>query len=318
MNSNNSFNLVPFSQTLSKYGLNFNRRKTDTLQINLGFLCNQTCRHCHLNAGPGRKENMESKTVDEVIAYARRSQFETIDITGGAPELNSNLSRLIESIVPFAARIMLRSNLSVLNDGKRDHLMALLKQNRVVIVASFPSLNEIQADSQRGDGIFKISIEALGKLNALGYGHKGSGLELDLVSNPTGAFLAPSQAQTDKRFHQVLEQRWGIVFDQLFNFANVPLGRYRNWLVKSENFEQYMQKLISAFNPLSVQGVMCRSLVSVSWDGYLYDCDFNLASELLMGGDKIHVSEMPGPPAPGSHIATDNHCYTCTAGDGFT
>jgi len=261
---------------------------------------------------------MESKTIDEVIAYARRSQFETIDITGGAPELNPNLSRLIESIVPFAARIMLRSNLSVLNDGKRDHLMALLKQNRVVIVASFPSLNEIQADSQRGDGIFKISIEALRKLNALGYGHKGSGLELDLVSNPTGAFLAPSQAQTDKRFHQVLEQRWGIVFDQLFNFVNVPLGRYRNWLVKSENFEPYMQKLISAFNPLSVQGVMCRSLVSVSWDGYLYDCDFNLASELFMGGDKIHVSEMPGPPAPGSYIATDNHCYTCTAGDGFT
>ncbi len=316
--SNDTFNLVPFSQTLSKYGLKFNRGKTHTLQINLGFLCNQTCRHCHLNAGPGRKENMESKTVDEVIAYARRSQFETIDITGGAPELNPNLSRLIESIVPFANRIMLRSNLSVLNDGKRDHLMTLLKQNRVVIVASFPSLNEIQADSQRGDGTFKINIEALRKLNALGYGHKGSGLELDLVSNPTGAFLAPSQAQTDERFHQVLEQKWGIVFDQLFNFANVPLGRYRNWLVKSENLKQYMQKLISGFNPLSVKDVMCRSLVSVSWDGYLYDCDFNLAGELFMGGHKIHVSKMPGPPAPESHIATDNHCYTCTAGAGFT
>lgn len=263
------------------------------------------------------KKTWNQKPLTEVIAYARRCQFETIDIAGGAPELNPNLSRLIESIVPFAARIMLRSNLSVLNDGKRDYLMALLKQNRVVIVASFPSLNEIQADSQRGDGTFKISIEALRKLNALGYGHKGSGLELDLVSNPTDAFLAPSQAQTDKRFHQVLEQRWGIVFDRLFNFANVPLGRYRNWFVKSENLEQYMQKLISGFNPLSVKDVMCRSLVSVSWDGYLYDCDFNLACELFMGGHKIHVSEMPGPPAPESHIATDDHCYTCTAGAGF-
>lgn len=318
MNSNNSFNPVAFSRTLSKYGLNLSRDKTDTLQINLGLLCNQTCRHCHLNAGPGRKEKMESKTVDEVISYARRGRFKNIDITGGAPELNPNLNRLIESIAPFAARIMLRSNLSVLNDGKRDNLMALLKQNRVVIVASFPSLNDIQTDSQRGDGAFKISIEALRKLNAIGYGHEGSDLELNLVSNPTGAFLAPSQVQTDQRFHQVLEQKWGIVFDNLFNFSNVPLGRYRSWLVRSQNFEQYMQKLISAFNPLSVQEVMCRSLVSVSWDGYLYDCDFNLAGKLFMGDHKIHVSEMPGPPLPGSHIATDNHCYTCTAGAGFT
>ena len=213
---------------------------------------------------------------------------------------------------------MLRSNLSALNDGKREHLFELLKSYRVIIVASFPSLNELQTNSQRGDGIFKISIHALKKLNAIGYGHKGSGLELNLVSNPTGAFLPPAQVETEKRFRQVLKDKWGIVFNHLFNFANVPLGRYRRWLIKSGNYEKYMAKLSSGFNPCSVEGVMCRTMVSVSWDGYLYDCDFNLARGLFMGGRKIHVSEMSGPPEPDSHIATADHCYTCTAGTGFT
>ena len=213
---------------------------------------------------------------------------------------------------------MLRSNLSVLNDGKRDHLMKFLSEKRVVIVASFPSLNEIQTDSQRGDGIFQICIDALKKLNSLGYGHEGTGLELNLVSNPTGAFLPPDQVQTEKRFRQVLKRKWGIVFNNLFNFANVPLGRFRQWLIKTDNLDSYVKKLYSSFNDCAVDGLMCRSLVSISWDGYLYDCDFNLAKGLFMGGLKIHVSEMPGPPEPGSHIATADHCYTCTAGSGFT
>ncbi|MBW2248612.1 MAG: DUF3641 domain-containing protein, partial [Deltaproteobacteria bacterium] len=163
----------PFSLTLSGHGLKLNRAKTHTLQVNVGFLCNQTCRHCHLNAGPARKENMESGIVDEVVSYARRSQFETIDITGG------NISRLIQEMSPLASRLMLRSNLSALNDGNIDHLFELLKSYRVIIVASFPSLNELQTDSQRGDGIFNISIDGLKKLNAIGYGHKGSGLILN-------------------------------------------------------------------------------------------------------------------------------------------
>jgi len=261
---------------------------------------------------------MGPEIVKQVVSYARRSQFKTIDITGGAPELNPNISRLIQEMSPLASRLMLRSNLSALNDGNRDHLFELLKSYRVIIVASFPSLNEFQTDSQRGDGIFKISIHALKKLNALGYGHKGSGLGLNLVSNPTGAFLPPAQVEAEKRFRQVLKDKWGIVFNQLFNFANVPLGRYRRWLIKSGNLEKYMAKLSSGFNPCSVQGVMCRTMVSVSWDGFLYDCDFNLARGLFMGGRKIHVSEMSGPPEPDSHIATADHCYTCTAGTGFT
>jgi radical SAM/Cys-rich protein len=196
--------------------------------------------------------------------------------------------------------------------------MDLLRSYHVVIVASFPSLNESQTDSQRGDGIFLRSIDALKKLNSMGYGQDGSGLELSLVSNPTGAFLPSSQSQTEKRFRQVLEKKWGIVFNNLFTFANVPLGRFRDWLLLSGNLETYLKKLASSFNPCAVEGVMCRSMVSVSWDGYLFDCDFNLARRLYMGGGKIHVSEMTGSPRPGHPIAVADHCYTCAAGAGFT
>ena len=308
----------PFGQMLCVYGLQLRRDQTHTLQVNVGLLCNQTCRHCHLNAGPARFENMGVDTLDEVVAYAQRSRFETIDITGGAPELNPHIIRIVEMLAAAAPRLMFRTNLSALNDGKRGDLMELLKKLRAVIIASFPALNVSQTDSQRGDGMFRIGIDELRKLNALGYGHSGSGLELNLVSNPTGAFLPPSQAQTEKRFRRVLSDKYGIVFNSLFNFANVPLGRFRRWLVQSGNFQQYIQKLASSFNPCALTGVMCRTLVSVSWDGYLYDCDFNLAAALPMGRRKVHVSEMPGPPEEGSPIAFADHCYTCTAGSGFT
>jgi radical SAM/Cys-rich protein len=213
---------------------------------------------------------------------------------------------------------MFRSNLSALIDAKRDHLMALLKAKRVVIVASFPSLNEAQADSQRGDGVFEKSIAALQKLNGLGYGREETGLELDLVCNPTGAFLPSPQDQVTRRFREVLLKKWGIVFNKLYTFANVPLGRFRRWLEETGNLESYMGRLASSFNACAVQGLMCRTLVSVSWDGYLYDCDFNLARGLHMGKRRTHVSEMAGPPPEGSPIAVADHCYTCTAGAGFT
>lgn len=309
--------IVPFKSTLAKHDLKLVRNPTHTLQINLGFLCNQTCQHCHLNAGPARKENMGSDTVNEVVAYAQRCHFDTIDITGGAPELNPHLLDLIKKISPLAPRIMLRSNLSALKD-QMNRLIEPLKSHRVVIVASFPSLNLNQTDSQRGEGIFAESIAVLKELNAMGYGRNGSGLELNLVSNPTGAFLPPNQEKTEKRYHQILDQKWGVRFNRLFSFANVPLGRFRQWLIKSGNFESYMQKLVSNFNPCSVEGLMCRTLVSVSWDGYLYDCDFNLARGVYMSGKKIHVSEMPGPPEPDTPIVTADHCYTCAAGLGFT
>lgn len=308
----------PFQLTLSSHGLKLKRERTQTLQINVGLLCNQICQHCHLNAGPGKKENMDSDTLNEVVAYARRSKFEVIDITGGAPELNPIIAEIVARLSPLAPRIMLRSNLSALNDGKRDDLIYLLKANNVVIVASFPSLNLAQVEAQRGEGIFKVSVDAVRRLNKLGYGQENTGLELILVSNPTGAFLPPSQAQMEKHFKQVLKKKWGIVFNELYNFANVPLGRFQEWLVRTGNLERYMEKLSSSFNPCAVEGVMCRTLVSVSWNGYLFDCDFNLACGIYMGYRKTHISEMPGPPETGNPIATADHCYTCTAGSGFT
>jgi len=310
--------LDPFRQTLARQALQLERGRTTTLQINVGLLCNQSCRHCHLGAGPDRQENMSTETAEEVIAYAERSGFDIIDITGGAPELNPNIRTLIKQLYSLAPRLMIRSNLSVLNDRERDELTGLLKDRRVVIVASFPSYNEAQSDSQRGKGVFQASIDALRKLNAMGYGQSGTGLELDLVSNPTGAFLPTPQGQMEQRFREVLKKKWGIVFNHLYSFANVPLGRFRQWLLQSGNLESYMQRLASGFNPCAVEGLMCRTLVSVSWDGSLYDCDFNLARDLPLGGTRTHVSHMEGPPEPGSPIAVGDHCYTCTAGAGFT
>ena len=306
-----------FKTTLAEHNLELVRRPTDTLQINLGYLCNQVCKHCHLEAGPKRTENMNSATVDEVVAYAGRGRFKTVDVTGGAPEMNPNLIDLVEKLSAVGPKIMLRSNLTALKE-RMDQLMTPLKAHQVSIITSFPSLNEFQSDSQRGKGVFDETIETIKMLNTEGYGNNGNGLELNLVSNPTGAFMPSNQEQAEKRFHEILERKWGITFNSLFNFANVPLGRFRNWLINSGNFESYMQKLVSSFNPCSVDGLMCRTLVSVSWDGYMYDCDFNLARGLNMCGKKVHVSEMPGPPEPGTPIATADHCYTCTAGAGFT
>ena len=307
----------PFKNTLARHDLHLVRNESVILQVNTGLLCNQRCRHCHLHAGPKRTENMNAETVDDVVEFAKRCNFEVIDITGGAPELNPHLGSLIEKVAPLTSRIMLRSNLSALY-RRNDQLLDLLKANRVVIVASFPSLNLSQTDSQRGEGTFEVSIRMLQKLNAIGYGCNGAELELDLVSNPTGAFLLPTQQETERRYHQILQQRWGIVFNHLYSFANVPLGRFGQWLIKSGNFDAYMNRLASNFNPCAVDGLMCRSLVSVSWDGFLFDCDFNLAAGLYLGGRQIHVSEMSAPPEKGSPISIANHCYTCTAGSGFT
>jgi radical SAM/Cys-rich protein len=197
-------------------------------------------------------------------------------------------------------------------------LTALFIKHRVILMASFPSLNEEQTDSQRGPGTFKTSLNVLRKLNSLGYGQTDSGLELHLVSNPNGAFLHSSQMQMEKRFREILGRKWGIVFNRLLSLANVPLGRYRQWLTASGTLEQYMAKLSSAFNACALEGLMCKTLVSVSWEGILYDCDFNSAAGLYLGGRRIHVSEMAGLPAPGTAIAVSDYCLTCAAGAGFT
>jgi len=318
LNAGSFSRVTPFNLELARYDLKLKRDKTTTLQVNVGLHCNQACRHCHLNAGPGRVENMQPDTLDAVVDYASRVRFGTVDITGGAPELNPHITDLIERLSPLTSTLLFRSNLSALNDGKHDQLMSLLTDHRVVVLASFPAINASQTNSQRGSGIFDVSIDALRKMNALGYGRQGSGLQLNLVSNPTGAFLPPSQDQTEKRFRKVLKDKWGVFFNNLYSFANVPLGRFRQWLVRSNNLDMYLEKLAAGFNPCAVSSVMCRTLVSVSWDGILFDCDFNLAAGIPMGGRKIHVSEMTGPPGEGAPIVTADHCYTCTAGSGFT
>ncbi len=308
----------PFAVTLQRHGLDLKRGQTSTLQINVGLLCNQVCRHCHLDAGPRRTEIMSRETVNDVEAFARRAAFQVVDITGGAPELNPNLVGMIKSFSALAPRIIIRSNLTSLADGDRDFVIDVCKSHRVVIVASLPALNSSQVEAQRGKGVFDKSISVLRKLNSLGYGVPGSGLELNLVSNPSGAFLPLAQERAEKKFRFDLERKWGIAFNNLYAFANVPLGRFRNWLIESGNLDTYMGKLASNFNPCAVEGLMCRSLLSISWDGYVFDCDFNQAQDARAPNLKIHVSELSAPPPPGTPVAVSDHCYACTAGSGFT
>ncbi len=306
-----------FSSALARHRLELCRQGHHTLQINLGLRCNQTCRHCHLEAGPGRPEMMDPATMEQVIAYAQRCGFKSIDVTGGAPELNPHLRFLLSSLRPLCQRLLHRANLTALWE-EGPGLMEALRELRVIIYASLPALSPRQTDGQRGPGIFERSVQCLRKLNQLGWGRPGSPLELHLVSNPTGAFLPPDQCAAEKRFRRLLDLRWGISFTSLSCFANVPLGRFKSWLQASGNLDTYLDRLVDSFNAQALDGVMCRTLVSVDWQGYLYDCDFHLAAGLPLGGRRRHVSQETGPPEKGSPIVPAEHCYTCTAGAGFT
>jgi len=309
--------IEPFEQVLKRHELSLTRDRTRTLQVNVGFICDLACRHCHLEAGPSRREIMTLETMNAVIEYASRVRFESIDVTGGAPELVPHIEYFLLRLAPLTEKLIVRTNLVALLYDKTIGLMQHYRDLRVTIAASLPSTNASQADSQRGKGIWEKSISVLKKLNELGYGVPGSGLELDLVANPAGAFLPADQIQTENKYKRDL-QKSGIVFTSLFVFANTPLGRFRSWLEQSGNLEDYLRTLAERFNPAVVSGLMCRSLISVSWDGYLYDCDFNLAVGLDHGGKKIHVSKLKGLPEEGTAIPTGDHCYACTAGSGFT
>ncbi|HEY7586861.1 MAG TPA: arsenosugar biosynthesis radical SAM (seleno)protein ArsS [Candidatus Deferrimicrobiaceae bacterium] len=310
--------IEPFAAALERHGLSLVRSGTDVLQINTGLLCNMRCRHCHLEAGPGRKEFMSRATMEAVIAFAGRHPFKAMDITGGAPEMVPDLPFLIERLTPLAPRIMLRTNLAALSAPASEDLLALCIARRIVLIASFPSTNASQTDAQRGAGTTEAGISMLKKLNEAGYGVEGTGLELNLVSNPVGAFLPAAQAQAERKFRQDLARKWGITFNNLHTFGNVPLGRFRTWLVESGNYKRYMKTLAEGFNPCTVKGLMCRTQLSVSWDGTLYDCDFNLAAGRFFAGRRVHVTQADAMPAPGSPIAVGDYCYACTAGSGFT
>ena len=310
--------LETFKRNLENNGLDLTRANCTTLQINVGLLCNQSCKHCHLDAGPSKNEIMSEKTVGDVLDLAGRFTFETIDITGGAPEMNPHIQTLISKLAPLTKTLILRSNLTAIGEREQESLLQLLAAKKVTIVASLPSLNETQSETQRGKNSFATSIATLKKLNSIGYGLPDTGLELNLVSNPTGAFLPSSQEQIEKRFRKMLAQKWRLFFNNLYTFANVPLGRFLTWLENTGNLESYILKLAANFNSCTLDGLMCRSLISVSWDGYLFDCDFNQAINLYMGGNKKHISDLKSLPGPHDSIAVAEHCYTCTAGSGFT
>ena len=307
-----------FQQTLDRHGLTLCRDRVQTLQINVGRLCDLACKHCHVEAGPKRAEVMDRATMDAVIAFAEKHRFEVVDITGGAPEMVPGIDYLLQGLAPLTGKLMLRTNLTALGTTEDNRLLDLMIDLKVALVASFPSTSPSQADSQRGKGVADRSVTMLQQLNELGYGQPGSGLELNLVSNPTGAFLPADQVAAEQKFKSDAQRKWGIVFNSLFIFANMPLGRFRSWLEKSGNLDSYMETLEQGFNPCTVNGLMCRSLLSVDWDGLMYDCDLNLAAGIPLGGQPLHVSECLEPPPEGVVIATGDHCFACTAGSGFT
>jgi len=261
---------------------------------------------------------MSRETMGEVIAFARRASFREADITGGAPEMVPDLPFLIRGLAPLVPRIMLRTNLTALAAKEREPLLDLCIEKHVVLMASLPSTDPAKTDLQRGQGVADAGIAMLVKLNAIGYGVEGTGLELNLVSNPVGAHLPAAQARAERKFKLDMRRKWGVNFNRLFSLANVPMGRYRKWLIDSGNYDKYIKALAEGFSPCTVAGLMCRTLISVSWDGFLYDCDFNLSAGRFHGGCRTHVSDVPGKPTPGTPIEVGDYCYSCTAGSGFT
>ena len=286
-------------------------------QINVGKLCNQTCRHCHVDAGPDRTEQMSRETAELCIRALAQTDIPTVDITGGAPELNPNFRWLIERSRALKRHVMDRCNLSVLLLPSQADLAEFLAAHAVEIVASLPYYKETQTDAQRGDGVFEKSIEGLRRLNRQGYGKPGSGLILNLVHNPVGAFLPPKQEAIEAQFRKELRTKHGIEFNHLYTITNMPISRFLEFLVESGNYEGYMQRLGQAFNPAAASGVMCRYTLSVGWDGTLYDCDFNQMLDLPVShGAPRHIRDFNLAGLEHRAIVTGNHCYGCTAGAG--
>lgn len=286
-------------------------------QINVGKLCNQTCRHCHVDAGPDRTETMSRETAELCINALANTDIPAVDITGGAPELNHNFRWLVEEARGLGRRVMDRCNLSVLLLPSQTDLGEFLAKHRVEIIASLPYYRASQTDAQRGDGVFEKSIQALRLLNRLGYGRPDSGLALNLVHNPVGAFLPPKQATIESQFRKELQARHGVEFNRLYTITNMPISRFLEFLVESGNYEGYMERLANAFNPSAAAGVMCRYTLSVGWDGRLYDCDFNQMLDLPIDhGAPSHIRDFDPAQLHQRRIVTRNHCYGCTAGAG--
>lgn len=289
-----------------------------TLQVNLGYRCNQSCLHCHVNAGPKRKETMSRETAGIVFAYLRTNGVATLDITGGAPELHGQFRHLVKEAKALRVHVMDRCNLTILSEPGQEDLAAFLADHRVEVIASLPCYLEQNVDGQRGAGAYSRSIDGLKQLNALGYGKEGSGLVLNLVYNPTGPFLPPPQAQLEADYKRELGKQ-GIVFNRLLTLTNMPIERFGSTLISKKQFEDYMALLKNAHLDTNLEQVMCRSLISVDWQGYVYDCDFNQMLGLplpLRGNPRPHLRDLMQTDLDGNPIAIADHCYGCTAGQG--
>lgn len=311
-----SFN-ANFNDKLAAHGLELRAAKIDTLQVNLGKLCNQACKHCHVDASPSRTEIMTSETVELVLNAIRRFRFDTVDITGGAPELNPSFRSFVAEARSLGARVVVRHNLTVMFEHGQFDLPDFFRTQRVEIVSSLPYFLEQQTDAQRGRGVFQKSLEALRQLNAVGYGMGDDDLILNLVYNPVGAFLPPPQTAIESDFKRELKTRYGISFNRLYTITNMPIKRFLDYLRRSGNEERYQRKLVQAFNPDTVAGLMCRTLVSVDWTGRLYDCDFNQMLEVGVTGELPQsIADFDREQFESRKIVTGPHCFGCTAGAG--
>ena len=295
------------------------RRRLSALQLNLGYRCNQSCVHCHVNAGPHRTEEMSAQTIDQVLLLAREAGVQTLDVTGGAPELNPHFRSLVTRARALGLRVIDRCNLTVLFEPGQESLAEFLAAQRVEITASLPCYLEENVDAQRGKGVFDTSVRALQHLNELGYGQPGSGLELNLVYNPQGPVLPPPQASLEADYRRFLGERFAVRFNSLFTLANMPIQRFGSTLVSKGTFAGYLALLKQSHRHENLESIMCRDLISIDWQGYVYDCDFNQMLGLPLrhaGRVRSHVSELIGQDLNDNPVVVRDHCYGCTAGQG--
>ena len=307
---------VSFEDELRRNSLNLYATDAEILQVNVGKLCNQACKHCHVDASPTRTEIMTRETIEACLDVLRKSKIQTLDITGGAPELIPDFRYFAIEARKTGAKVMVRHNLTVMFEEEQTDLPEFFAENEIEIVSSMPYFLQQQTDAQRGAGVFIKSVEALKKLNSVGYGLEKN-LVLNLVYNPVGAFLPPEQSAIESDFRRELQNRYDIHFNDLYTITNMPIARYLDWLRRSGNEVSYMRKLVNAFNPATIKGLMCRNTLSVDWRGNLYDCDFNQMLELNIS-DKLPqtIFDLNLEKLKNRQIVTANHCFGCTAGSG--